>query len=243
MGTKNKQTPILTKEQVTEQLLQQHLRGWKSNPKYIVENLYVFDWESDMLIKTRSGYWYEVECKISFADFKNDFTHKWQKHKLLKTGEWHSLTFVTRETDEKALSKFESFSDYHIKKAGKAWNIYRESQEVSKREHRRPNYFYYCVPWYLSGKVLPLLPDYAGLLVLAEDGKLKEVKRVLTLHQHKYTNEELKLCDKFYYAYRNWKLNMERHQPTAEIKRLKDENAFLKAEYQAVAGCDIKDAF
>lgn len=242
MGTKRKQT-LLTKEQITEQLLQQYLRRWKSNPKYIVENLYVFDWESDMLIKTRSGYWYEVECKISFADFKNDFTHKWQKHKLLKTGEWHSLTFVTRETDEKALSKFESFSDYHIKKAGKAWNIYRESQEVSKREHRRPNYFYYCVPWYLSGKVLPLLPDYAGLLVLAEDGKLKEVKRVLTLHQHKYTNEELKLCDKFYYAYRNWKLNMERHQPTAEIKRLKDENAFLKAEYKAVAGCDIKDAF
>ena len=32
-------------------------------------------------------------------------------------------------------------------------------------------------------------------------------------------------------------------QPTAEIKRLKDEIAFLKAEYKAVAGCDIKDAF
>ena len=198
MGTKSKQIPLLTKEQVSEQLLQQYLRGWKSNPKYIVENLYVFDWESDMLIKTRSGYWYEVECKISFADFKNDFKHKWQKHELLNTG------------DEK---------------------------------HRRPNYFYYCVPWYLSGKVLPLLPDYAGLLVLTEDGKLKEVKQVLSLHQHKYTNEELKLCDKFYYAYRNWKENVERHQPTAEIKRLKDEIAFLKAEYKAVAGCDIKDEF
>lgn len=198
MGTKSKQAQLLTKEQLSEQFLQQHLRGWKSNHKFIVENLYVFDWESDMLIKTRSGYWYEVECKISLADFKNDFTHKRQKHELLKNG------------DEK---------------------------------RRRPNFFYYCVPWYLSGKVLPLLPDYAGLLVLAEDGKLKEVKRVLTLHQHKYTNEELKLCDKFYNAYRNWKLNMERHQPTAEIKRLKDEIAFLKAEYKAVAGCDIKDAF
>lgn len=196
MGTKRKQ-PLLTKEQVTEQLLQQYLRGWKSNPKYIVENLYVFDWESDMLIKTRSGYWYEVECKISLADFKNDFTHKWQKHELLKTG----------------------------------------------GEHRRPNYFYYCVPWYLSGKVLPLLPDYAGLIVLTEDGKLKEVKRVYCLHQHKYTNEELKLCDKFYYAYRNWKLAMERHQSSVDIKRLKDEIAFLKAEYKAVAGCDIKDVF
>lgn len=197
MGTKRNQT-LLTKEQVTEQLLQQHLRRWKSNPKYIVENLYVFDWESDMLIKTRSGYWYEVECKISFADFKNDFKNKRQKHELLKTG------------DEK---------------------------------HRRPNYFYYCVPWYLSGKVLPLLPDYAGLVVLTEDGKLKEVKRTPMLHNNKYTNEELKLCDKFYYAYRNWKLALEKQQPTEAIKRLKDEIAFLKAEYKAVAGCDIKDAF
>lgn len=243
MGTKSKQTPLLTKEQVSEQLLQQYLRGWKSNHKFIVENLYVFDWESDILIKNRSGYWYEVECKISFADFKNDFTHKWQKHELLKTGEWHSLTFVCRETDEKALSKFEPFPDYHIKKTGKAWNIYRECREVIKRKHRCPNYFCYCVPWYLSGKVLPLLPDYAGLVVLTEDGKLNEVKRAPCLHKQKYANEELKLCDKFYYAYRNWKENVERHQPTAEIKRLKDEIAFLKAEYKAVAGCDIKDAF
>lgn len=198
MGIKRKQTSLLIKEQITEHLLQQHLRGWKSNPKFIVENLYVFDWESDMLIKTRSGYWYEVECKISFADFKNDFKHKRQKHELLKMG------------DEK---------------------------------HRRPNYFYYCVPWYLSEKVLPLLPDYAGLIVLTENGRLNEVKRSPCLHKQKYTNEELKLCDKFYYSYRNWKLNMERYQPTEAIKRLKDEIAFLKAEYKAVAGCDIKDVF
>lgn len=197
MGIKRKQTPLLTKEQVTEQLLQQHLRGWKSNPKYIVENLYVFDWESDMLIKTRSGYWYEVECKISLADFKNDFKRKWRKHDLLKTG------------DEK---------------------------------HRRPNYFYYCVPWYLSGKVLPLLPSYAGLIVLTENGKLNEVRRASLLHTDKYTDEDLKLCNKFYYAYRNWKERVEDHQPTKEIKRLKDEIAFLKAEYKAVAGCDIQDA-
>lgn len=198
MGIKRKQTSLLIKEQVTEQLLQQHLRGWKSNPKYIVENLYVFDWESDMLIKTRSGYWYEVECKISLADFKNDFTHKRQKHELLKMG------------DEK---------------------------------HRRPNYFYYCVPWYLSEKVLPLLPDYAGLIVLTENGRLNEVKRSPCLHKQKYTNEELKLCDKFYYAYRKWKEALEKLQPTEAIKRLKDEIAFLKAEYKAVAGCDIKDVF
>lgn len=197
MGTKSKQAPLLTKEQVSELLLQQYLRGWKSNHTYIVENLYVFDWESDMLIKTRSGYWHEVECKISLADFKNDFKHKWQKHELLKNG------------DEK---------------------------------HRRPNYFYYCVPWYLSEKVLPLLPSYAGLIVLTENGKLNEVRRASPLHTDKYTDEDLELCNKFYYAYRNWKERVENHQPTEEVKRLKYEIAFLKAEYKAVAGCDIQDA-
>lgn len=241
MGIKRKHT-LLTKEQITEQFLQQHLRRWKSNPKFIVENLYVFEWESDMLIKTRGGYWYEIECKISLADFKNDFTHKWQKHDLLRTGEWHPLTFVCRETDEKALSKYEPYPGYHIEKAGKAWNIYIKSQSVPFSKHRRPNHFYYCVPWYLSEKALPLLPDYAGLIILTENGKLNEIKRAPCLHQQKYTDEELKLCDKFYYAYRNWKERVEDHQPTKEIKRLKDEIAFLKAEYKAVAGCDIQDA-
>lgn len=70
MGTKSKQAPLLTKERVSELLLQQYLRGWKSNPTYIVENLYVFDWESDMLIKTRSGYWYEGEAVAGFKKFK-----------------------------------------------------------------------------------------------------------------------------------------------------------------------------
>ena len=71
----------------------------------------------------------------------------------------------------------------------------------------------------------------------------KNRNRVTNLQQLQQRSEELKLCDKFYYAYRNWKENVERHQPTAEIKRLKDEIAFLKAEYKAVSGCDIKDAF
>ena len=205
MGIKRKQTPLLAKEQVTEQLLQQHLRYWKSNPKYIVENLYVFDWESDMLLKTRSGYWYEVECKISLADFKNDFKRKWRKHDLLKTWEYHPLTFVRRETDEKALSKYEPYPGYYIEHTQKGWNIYIKSQSVPSGKHRFPNYFYYCVPWYLSGKVLPLLPSYAGLIVLTENGRLNEVRRASLLHTDKYTDEDLKLCNKFYYAYRNWK--------------------------------------
>ena len=79
----------------------------------------------------------------------------------------------------------------------------------------------------------------AGLIELKVDGKQNEIKQAHCLHLQKYTDEELKLCDKFYYAYRNWKKCVERNQPTAEIKRLKDEIAFLKAEYKAVAGSGV----
>jgi len=58
-----------------------------SNPKFLVHNLYVFGWESDYLAKTAAGYWYEVEIKISLADFKKDF-EKTHKHNALRNRGW-----------------------------------------------------------------------------------------------------------------------------------------------------------
>lgn len=243
MGIKRKSQNTISRDDVSEQLLQQNLRGWKSNPKYILENLYVFNWESDFLVKTRSGYWYEVECKISLADFKNDFVHKWQKHELMKTGVWYTAIFLCRTNDEKELSKYEPYQGYYIQKEDKAWNVYIRQQSPNQALRRSPNYFSYCVPWYLGDKVLPLIPEYVGLIVLTEDGKLNEIKTPKKLHTEKYTDEELKLCEKFYYAYRNWKENSERIRNDKEIKRLRNEISFLKAEHRAVAGCDIKEVF
>lgn len=57
-------------------------RFYKTNPKYLISNLYVFGWESDYLAMTQSGYWYEVEVKISRADFCADFKKK-RKHQIL----------------------------------------------------------------------------------------------------------------------------------------------------------------
>lgn len=62
-----------------------------SQPEYTIENLYVFDWESDILFKTKAGYYYEVEIKISKADFKADFKKK-KKHIALKYKQYsHTL--------------------------------------------------------------------------------------------------------------------------------------------------------
>ena len=69
----------------TEEYIQKKLDGFfaESTKKYVLENLYVFSWESDKLIETRSGLIYEFEIKVSKADFKNDFKKK-DKHVILE---------------------------------------------------------------------------------------------------------------------------------------------------------------
>lgn len=83
MARRNPQPKInLTAIEITKILNRQYL----TNPRYLINNLYVFGWESDYLALTRSGYWHEIEVKISKADFRKDFEKK-DKHE--------SLNFVT----------------------------------------------------------------------------------------------------------------------------------------------------
>lgn len=88
IGNRNK----TDKEEIkwSEELIQQQLRYSFLSPssvKYFTENLNVYDWESDVLKITKSGYAYEFEIKISRGDFKNDFKHKKKKHLLLENKE------------------------------------------------------------------------------------------------------------------------------------------------------------
>lgn len=84
MGTKTKsKCTWFTEGEIQRALNLEYL----SNPKFLVHNLYVFGWESDYLAKTAAGYWYEVEIKISLADFKADFK-KTQKHNALRNRGW-----------------------------------------------------------------------------------------------------------------------------------------------------------
>lgn len=78
--TKNKEKPKLTEKDIQEKL-----RFFFSQPRYKLDNLYVFGWESDCLLLTKSGYWYEFEIKISRSDFKNDFKNKEEKHRILES--------------------------------------------------------------------------------------------------------------------------------------------------------------
>lgn len=78
---------MVNKTELTEEKIQRILSNrflTYSSKKYEMENLFVFDWESDYLCITNSNVIYECEIKISRADFKNDFKHKKKKHLLME---------------------------------------------------------------------------------------------------------------------------------------------------------------
>ena len=75
MGYMRASRKILS-EPLTEQVIQQRLNHFFASWRYNVDGLYVFGWESDKLIWTKSGYVYEFEIKLTRADFRNDFKNK-----------------------------------------------------------------------------------------------------------------------------------------------------------------------
>lgn len=79
MGVRPKRNPV----QWTEQFMQQRLHNFRSNPRYVLQNLYVFGWESDLLFLSKSGIWTEIEIKISRSDFHADLKTKKDKHAVL----------------------------------------------------------------------------------------------------------------------------------------------------------------
>ena len=180
----------------TEKYIQRKLNGFlsTSTQKYVMENLYVFSWESDKLIKTRSGMLYEFEIKISKSDFKNDF-QKEDKHVVLEGKEEVVPAYIelVMEYGENRISK--------------------EPYLVAGR--KKPHYFYYAVP---EGLIeVNEIPEYAGLIYVLPEGENKNrdgrwcscgiyvVKEAPKLHNEKYSDEELKLTDKFYYNMLAWK--------------------------------------
>lgn len=181
----------------TEEYIQGKLNSFfaLSTQKYNVDNLYVFDWESDKLIETRSGMLYEFEIKVSRSDYKNDFKNKPDKHAIL-------------EGKEEYLPKFDRICDE---------NKSRWADQYRISTKKKPNYFYYAVPEGLISE--DEVPSYAGLIYVLPENASKSkdgrycydgfyiVKKAPAIHKTKYTAEELNLADKFYYNMLTWKSN------------------------------------
>ena len=136
---------------MSEQLIQDKLKGFLSTPRYMLKNLFVFGWESDLLFLSTSGYWYELEIKISRPDFLGDVKNKQDKHRILRNPEGEKC----------------------------------------------PNYFYYAVPEDMVK--VDEVPEYAGLVYVSDYGFHQVVKKATCLHRKKFSPEDLRLADKFYY--------------------------------------------
>lgn len=199
------------KTELTERKIQRVLSGFfaSNSVKYDIDGLYVFDWESDKLLETRSGYIYEFEIKISRADYKNDFKHKGEKHAILK-GEKYTPTFW---------KYFESPNNKALYPTVEKWEEYCRKWRKSYfcENHKRPNYFYYAVPYNMIQA--DEVPEYAGLIYITETGQYAIVKKAPCLHKEKYTDGDLNLGEKFYYNMLTWKRNSTDWQKQYEYQR------------------------
>ena len=195
---------------LTEQKIQRVLGGFIASPKYRVDGLFVFGWESDKLIWTKAGYIYEFEIKISRSDYLNDFRHKVEKHLLLNSALPDEGT-VAREADLFDNLLKEKRKRYPQITSGGAKLMMKSVGE------RMPNYFYYAVPEGLLDA--DEVPPYAGLVYITtyKDGfedqpdkwlhRIKIVRKAPQLHKTKYTDAELNLGEKFYYNMKTWQRN------------------------------------
>lgn len=199
----------------TEEYIQKKLDGFfaESTKKYVIENLYVFSWESDKLIETRSGLIYEFEIKVSKSDFKNDFNNKKDKHCILEGVEEYVPSYKKSEYPD------DSYGQY-----------------FKTERYKKPNYFYYAVPEGLI--TVEDLPPYAGLIYvlpdnfIGKDGKFcwdgfYIVKQAPKIHSTKYSDDDLKLGEKFYYNMLTWK---DKYRKERE-KQLMAEGAENKMTY------------
>ena len=183
------------KTQLTEDKIQKRLSSFfaPNSVKYDIDNLYVFFWESDKLLETKTGYIYEFEIKISRSDFKADFKKK-EKHLIIEGKEKYMPSFQNYygrfksqcPTIEDWEKMCEERYPYHLTKY-----------------YKRPNYFYYAVPEGMINK--DDVPEYAGLIHIGEEYGFKIIKKAPCLHKEKYNDIDLDLGKKFYYNMLKWK--------------------------------------
>lgn len=161
---------------MTAKEIDKRLRQNYTNSKYLVSNVYCFHEfykETDFLIINNNGHAFDIEIKISMQDFKKD-VDKVHKHNIL--------------------------SNSHFQLPYKYSGKYEANELIYTED--RPNRFYYCIPQTLQSKIQPLIPEYAGLLVITESGKMKKIKEAKLLHKNNQMQKlESRLCRKFYYNY------------------------------------------
>lgn len=157
---------------------------YESTARYLVPNIYFFGngyGETDLLVvkEGKKGFIYDIEVKISKADFKADFK-KIYKHQILENGEIvvkHKRSVKLRNGKRKTFKAHEPIPI-----------------------DERPNRFFYAVP---AGLItVEDVPDYAGLLYIHPNGSVEKIKEGKLLHKETISHDAV-LCRKFYFYWLN----------------------------------------
>jgi len=181
------------------------------NHDYVLENQYIFYWESDYFGITKTGYVWEIEVKISVSDFRADFQKNF-KHRCLM---FNKQKLVAHENQETITRKPAGM----IEKNGR---LVRQWEDVGEGYCRLiygkniiPNRFFYAAPAEIASKVAKLVPKYAGLLAIGDRNEIKVIKNAPLLHREKMF-EQLKttLLSKFYYLSERQRVELIRRQRT-----------------------------
>lgn len=220
--------------QYTEQFMQSKLSNFfaYNTVKYDIDGLYIFEWESDKFIETRSGLIYEFEIKVSKADFKNDFKNKKDKHIILEGESKYGDKYLPKYYER--LEKNREIGAW----AEKSFKKYADTSPRYKVSgHKRPNYFYYCTP---PGVVeVDDVPSYAGLVYVDKSGLITIKKKAPKLHGDKIKDEDLGLGEKFYFNMDSWRTKCKNAWKDTEFWRKKFNNE-IESKGQSKAYKDLE---
>lgn len=179
---------------ISERDLQIAVRRLFHNHQYILDNSYVFNWESDLFSVTKSGNVYEVEIKISKSDYRKDFEK--EKHFFFK----HSGAVRVHELNPEEETGHVGYNyDYDPIARKSIWYPYCRSKWHDCTKFFIPNRFYYaCPPGIISQQDLP---KYAGLIYASNQFDACIIKPAPFLHKRYILDEKLAkiLLDKFWY--------------------------------------------
>lgn len=212
----------------TERDLQQAVRRLFHNHQYVLTNSFVFDWESDLFSVTKTGNVYEVEMKISKADYRKDFEK--DKHQLFKSNTqgkthhifhhpghrwaWDAARVIGKFSYQEVTWQHPKgyYYDYrlrtHVTGYGESF-IERKQVELMAacttikitpiEKILCPNRFYYaCPPEIISANNLP---PYAGLIHVHDRDEAVIIKQAPFIHKRTLLGGPLTsiLLDKFWY--------------------------------------------
>ena len=173
-----------------------HMRCYAADLKHewITPNAILYAWESDLLTITPDQMVCEIEVKCSRSDLLHDLLKPKHSQGMLMNG-----SFFEKPHDV-------GLTQGELKEA--------ERRKAGAKSCRRPNYFCFAMPCEVYRKLpFGMLPPYAGVYTVDEEGRVFEECRSIQLHGERISMEDLLgLTRRIHYRY--WdEIRRARHVP------------------------------